>query len=108
MTKKKEEVEEVTEAEEVQPTEKEEVEEVTEAEEVQPTEKEEVEKASKAKDSKDKETEESMESNAKDDVNTGPSKFPDFSEIISMGKTLFCSVQTGVKTIISDYKAKRK
>lgn len=44
----------------------------------------------------------------KKDVVSGPSKLPDFGEVINMGKTLFGSVQKGVKTIVADYKNKRK
>ena len=44
----------------------------------------------------------------KKDVVSGPSKLPDFGEVINMGKTLFGSVQKGVKTIVEDYKNKRK
>lgn len=53
-------------------------------------------------------TKKKEESAKKDSVDTGPSKFPDFSEILCMGKTLCKSIQTGFQTIISDYKKKRK
>ena len=53
------------------------------------------------------ETVEKKEADKKETA-SGPSKFPDFGEVVSMGKTLCGSVQKGVENIISDYKDKRK
>lgn len=36
-----------------------------------------------------------------------PSKMPDLKEFAGMAKTLFGALKTGIKDIISDYKAKR-
>jgi hypothetical protein len=37
----------------------------------------------------------------------GPSKMPDLREFAGMAKTLFGALKSGIKDIISDYKAKR-
>ena len=57
---------------------------------------------------KKKEETEVKEEKKDEEVKSGPSKLPDFGEVVNMGKTLFCSVKKGVKTIVSDYKKKRQ
>lgn len=70
-------------------------------------EKETVKKETAKKEAVEKETV-NKDTVDKKDVVSGPSKLPDFGEVINMGKTLFGSVQKGVKTIVEDYKNKRK
>lgn len=52
------------------------------------------------------ETEETAET-TEEEKPQGPSKLPDLKEFAGMAKTLFGALKTGIKDIISDYKAKR-